>query len=57
MIINFWKIYKKEILWWIFFIIFSQKIDYDRFAYTKEDYERDLRRKYKSEDSNQQKKL
>ena len=50
-IINFLKKYKKEILWWIFFIIFSQRIDYGRFAYTKEDYERDLRRKYKSDES------
>ena len=39
-LINFCRKYKKEILWWIFFLIVSQRIDYDRFAYTREDYER-----------------
>lgn len=37
-LINFCRKYKKEILWWIFFIIVSQRIDYDRFAYKPEDY-------------------
>ena len=37
-LINFCRKYKKEILWWIFVIIVSQRIDYDRFAYKPEDY-------------------
>ena len=37
-LIAFLKKYKKEILWWIFFIIFSQTIDFDQFAYKPEDY-------------------
>ena len=37
-LINFCRKYKKEILWWIFFLIASQRIDYDRFAYKPEDY-------------------
>lgn len=36
------------------FIIFSQRINYDRFSYTKKDYERDPRRQYKSKESNQE---
>jgi len=37
-LIAFLKKYKKEILWWIFFIIFSQTIDFDQFAYKSENY-------------------
>lgn len=40
--IRFLKKYKKEILWWIFFIIFSQTIDFKQFAYRREDYEAEL---------------
>ena len=39
-LINFCRKYKKEILWWILFLIVSQRIDYDRFAYKPEDSER-----------------
>ncbi len=45
-LINFCRKYKKEILWWIFFLIVSQRIDYDRFAYKLEDYERELAKDY-----------
>ena len=45
-LINFCRKYKKEILWWILFVIVSQRIDYDRFAYTAEDHERDLAKDY-----------
>ena len=38
-LINFCRKYKKEILWWVFFLIVSQRIDYNRFAYKPEDYE------------------
>lgn len=31
--INFWKKYKKEILWWIFFRIFSPTIDFNQIPY------------------------
>ena len=42
MVILLWKknlsrIYL-EILWWIFFIIFSRTIDFNQFAYKPEDY-------------------
>ena len=50
-LINFCRKYKKEILWWIFFLIFSQRIDYDRFAYKPEDYKpEDKSEKPKEED-------
>ena len=45
-LINFCRKYKKEILWWILFLIVSQRIDYDRFAYKPEDYERELAKNY-----------
>ena len=47
LIIHFLKKYKKEILWWIFFIIFSQTIGFSQFAYRREDYERELAKDYK----------
>ena len=45
-LINFCRKYKKEILWWILFLIVSQRIDYDRFGYKPEDYERELAKDY-----------
>lgn len=45
-LINFCRKYKKEILWWIFFLLVSQRIDYDRFAYTPEDHKRELAEDY-----------
>ena len=45
-LINFCRKYKKEILWWILFLIVSQRIDYDRFGYKPEDYERELAENY-----------
>ncbi len=45
-LINFCRKYKKEILWWILFLIVSQRIDYDRFSYKPEDYERELAKDY-----------
>lgn len=40
-LVNFFKKYKKEILWWIFFTIFCQTIDLDQFAYKPENYKSD----------------
>lgn len=44
--ISFFKKYKKEILWWIFFIIFSQTFDFNQLAYRREDYEAELAKAY-----------
>lgn len=40
--INFCKKYRKEILWWLFFIIFSQTFDFKQIAYTRKYYQRHL---------------
>ena len=45
-LINFCRKYKKEILWWVLFILVSQRINYDQFAYKPEDYERELAKNY-----------
>ena len=46
--VKFLKTYKKEILWWVFFIIFSRTIDFNDFAYTREKYEAELAKAYKA---------
>lgn len=37
-VINFLRKYKKEIIWWIFFVVFCQTTDFDQFAYKPENY-------------------
>ena len=45
-IINFCKKYRKEILWWIFCIIFCRTFDFEQIAYTREYYQRQLAKDY-----------
>lgn len=45
-IILFCKKYKKEILSWIFVIIFCRTFDFTQIAYTRESYERKLAKDY-----------
>jgi hypothetical protein len=40
--IRFLKKYKKEILWWTLFIRFCPTIDFNQFAYRREDYQAEL---------------
>ena len=46
LVIHFLKKYKKEILQWIFVIIFCQTFDFKQIAYTRESYERKLAKDY-----------
>ena len=56
-IINFCKKYRKEILWWIFYIIFCRTFDFKQIAYTREYYERELAKSKKEPTESEEDKL